>query len=667
MLQSWLGHRAVCVLALFCVLSSCIASAAAIPPAPPPVEAFGHLPDVQFVAISPSGRWLARDVERDGKQAVAVLEVGTGKVNRLVAIDAANKLRDLEWADDEMLLIEASASHSLQCNLGHQNCSYEFSRFFAVRLDGSPPRLLLMQEGSRQYVTGARMLAARTARPGFVTMQTLDYRPTSAAGATESRVAKVYKDTEYFVSAVFDVDTRSGTSKPLAVGRPFTRDWVVDTRGEPIARLDQDEGDDAAVVVARIGKLWKEIYRQPATVHLDLRGVSMDGKSIVAFAIGDDGDREARSIALDGSGAESLYAVAGRDVDISITDPNTNAVVAVATSGANSQERWFDDDLRTLHRTLKSTFPSLYVELVSLSTDRQRAVISLQNASTPTSFRLVDLKGSRADVIGEAYPSLKGKSLGTLRSTSYLSRDGVDIPAFVILPPGREPKNLPLVVLPHGGPESHDTPSFDWLAQFLATRGYVVLQPQFRGSTGYGEAHRLAGYRQWGGRMQDDVSDGVRHLIADGTVDPTRVCIVGASYGGYAALAGAAFTPDLYACAASINGVSDLPLMLDAERRQARAIEYWFDHIGLPSDPNVAAKSPARSAASVRAPVLLLHGVDDSVVSAKQSEVMAKALETAGKPFRFVRLPGEDHYMSRSETRSQVLRELESFLAQNLH
>ena len=153
-------------------------------------------------------------------------------------------------------------------------------------------------------------------------------------------------------------------------------------------------------------------------------------------------------------------------------------------------------------------------------------------------------------------------ALGSIRITSFKARDGTQIPAYLTLPPGSEGKKLPLVVLPHGGPESRDWPQFDWWSQFLATRGYAVLQPQFRGSTGFGEAFRLAGRRQWGGLMQDDVTDGVQALISDGTADPGRVCIVGASYGGYAALAGATFTPQLYHCAASINGVSDLADML---------------------------------------------------------------------------------------------------------
>ena len=232
------------------------------------------------------------------------------------------------------------------------------------------------------------------------------------------------------------------------------------------------------------------------------------------------------------------------------------------------------------------------------------------------------------------------------------------------------PKSLPLVVLPHGGPESRDNYAFDWWAQFLATRGYAVLQPQFRGSIGFGDAFRLAGRRQWGGLMQDDVTDGVRAMIEEQIADARRVCIVGASYGGYAALAGAAFTPELYKCAVSVNGVSDLPEMLEGVRARSGAesdpVAYWRDTVGSAFDKNVIERSPARAADRIQVPILLMHGMDDSVVPIAQSEAMARALGKLNRKFSFIRLSGEDHWLSRGETRLKVLTEIEKFLAENL-
>lgn len=282
------------------------------------------------------------------------------------------------------------------------------------------------------------------------------------------------------------------------------------------------------------------------------------------------------------------------------------------------------------------------------------------------------MKTLRADPIGELYPHVPTRAIAEVRPVSYRAADGLEIRGFLTLPPERPAKALPLIVLPHGGPQSHDTGGFDWWAQALASRGYAVLQPNFRGSSGRGLAFVRAGYGEWGRKMQTDLSDGVRHLAAQGTIDPQRVCIVGGSYGGYAALAGATLNPGVYRCAVSINGVSDLREMLaDVARetgQRSPSIRYWsrFMGVGRRTDKALDEVSPARRAAETRAAVLLIHGRDDTVVPHRQSELMASALRRAGKPARLITLDGEDHWLSRGETRRRMLEEAVAFVeAQN--
>src|SRR5436190_6542198 len=199
----------------------------------------------------------------------------------------------------------------------------------------------------------------------------------------------------------------------------------------------------------------------------------------------------------------------------------------------------------------------------------------------------------------------------------------------------------------------------------MASRGYAVLQVNFRGSEGLGMSLLEAGYGQWGRKMQTDLSDGVRYLTKEGIVDPKRVCIVGASYGGYAALAGAAFDPGVYRCAASVAGPSDLRRMVirsgDAARR------YWTRFMGAEDirDPHLAEVSPAAHVDQIKIPILLVHGRDDTVVPLEQSRFMAEALEHAGKPVEFVVQPGADHWLSRGDTRLQTLEAVVSFLEKN--
>jgi len=232
------------------------------------------------------------------------------------------------------------------------------------------------------------------------------------------------------------------------------------------------------------------------------------------------------------------------------------------------------------------------------------------------------------------------------------------------------PKSLPLVVFPHGGPYARDTDDFDWWAQFLATRGYAVLQPQFRGSWGFRADLYRAGHRQWGRGMQDDITAGVQDLINKGIADPKRVCIVGGSYGGYAALAGVAFTPDLYVCAVSVNGIADIPQMGGFIRERSgddsNAFRSWRDLIGDPSDQDVIAFSPSHAINNIRAPILLIHGTNDTVVPPSQSRNFAQLLRQNGKHVELIELPDEDHWLSTGTSRLTVLKALETFLAANL-
>ena len=349
----------------------------------------------------------------------------------------------------------------------------------------------------------------------------------------------------------------------------------------------------------------------------------------------------------------------------------TRTPLGAYTGGAVPEIRWFDPQAQARQDALQKAFPDRRVIAYSESRDQQRVIACVSDLARPPVYYLVDFRTHQSEVVGEAYPALGAAALGIVKITSFRARDGTQIPAYLTLPPGSDGSRLPLVVLPHGGPESRDWPQFDWWAQFLATRGYAVLQPQFRGSTGFGEAYRLAGRRQWGGLMQDDITDGVRALISDGTADPERVCIVGASYGGYAALAGATFTPQLYHCAASINGVSDLADMLqsvqDRGGSQSDSLAYWHESIGPHLDPKITENSPVHAAERVRGPVLIIYSADDTVVAPSQSENMARALKEAGRNVTLVRLDGDDHWLSHGDTRVRMLQALEKFLGAQLH
>ena len=278
------------------------------------------------------------------------------------------------------------------------------------------------------------------------------------------------------------------------------------------------------------------------------------------------------------------------------------------------------------------------------------------------SYQLMDMNTFKAEPIGDVYENI-GTPLQVKRVT-YEAADGLKIPAYVTFPRGKAPKNLPLIVFPHGGPATRDTAEFDWWAQAMASQGYLVLQPNFRGSP-VTTSHLRAGFGEWGRKMQTDLSDGVRYLVKEGMADPARVCIVGASYGGYAALAGVTLDPGVYRCAVSVAGISNLKHMLqDVNAYNDRDRRYWNRFMGVngPSDPLLQQLSPIKHIATINVPVMLVHGRDDTVVRFDQSSDMFDAMRHAKKAVEMVTLKNEDHWLSRSDTRLQMLQSSMAFL-----
>jgi dipeptidyl aminopeptidase/acylaminoacyl peptidase len=367
---------------------------------------------------------------------------------------------------------------------------------------------------------------------------------------------------------------------------------------------------------------------------------------------------------------EGIQAAQGSDV-LPIFDPWRHRVVGASWTEDLPRQHFFDAGLASLAAAVQPQFADGFVTLQSWSRDRSRVLLFGERASDAGAFYIYEPATQKLRLLGKTYPQLTSpEHLGDRRSIKYRARDGKQIPAYLTLPVGVEPKNLPLVLLVHGGPHARDDFTFNWWSSFLASRGYAVLQANYRGSTGYGYEWFDAGRKGWGdGVMQTDVEDGAKALVKNGFVDPKRICIVGGSYGGYAALAGATLTPDLYACAISVNGVSDPEGMLkDAQRdgNNSPLAEWWASSMGADDMDHLRKISPLRHADAVLVPTLILHGAEDTVVPVEQSRAMNAKLLRAKKNVRYVELKGDDHWLSSASTRTQVLEEIDAFLTQSL-
>jgi dipeptidyl aminopeptidase/acylaminoacyl peptidase len=616
------------------------------------------------VRLSPDGHWLAWVEHKEPKPRVVMFDVLARKPQRILAVPERTKLRELIWSDNETLLIILSETSEAKVAT---EVPREYFRTIAHDVSGGIGRMLPTRYGSAplekqagsnglpppKWAPLANLIAAHTTKPQTVIMSTY--------GWCNAVVA----------NCLLEVDTRTGQGTIIKVGNEYTTMWIVNRDGQPVAREDWNPGKHAYRVFALAGDGIREILRHDDSERPTLTGLLADGSALVLLAANGRSHQAAWALPLDGSPPRLLVEDPDADITSTYTDRNTGAIVGVYVSGAKTSVHWLEPLAQKRYDVLQRSFTDRQVSVYGWTADGTKTLAQVQTASSPPMYYLVDFTTHRADIAGEEYPALAGVPLGEVKEITYKARDGADIPAYLTAPAGKPAANVPLVVLPHGGPNARDYPRFDWLVQFLASRGYAVLQPEFRGSTGFGDAFREAGYRQWGGRMQDDVTDGVHAMIERGVADPHRICIVGASYGGYAALAGAAFTPDLYACAASINGVTDLPaLMLEQvhfyDWTLSTSLSVWKARIGAPNDPNLGAKSPINSVKSVTIPILIVYGTGDSVVPNEQSERMARALRAAGKSVTTTTLKGEDHWLSRTDTRIQVLRELDRFLKDHL-
>ncbi|MCI3952813.1 MAG: acylamino-acid-releasing enzyme [Burkholderiales bacterium] len=653
------AHLAATLLA--CLLST--VSQAALTPA----EAYGNLEAVSDVTINPGGTYLAW-AANDGKETqVVVFEIASRKTLRTFKVETGFKVRDIDWANDNTLLFAISST--LTSTRRRWPGRFEYMQWLAADVATGRSQLL-MTEGNKRVLGGSQLVRRRIAHdPHLLVMASADFEAQSQGTEIGTRLGGKRRDSGYVYSA-FSMDVSTGKSKLLESGTPFTRQWLADSRGQPVVRSEWNPELQRYSVLAKDGAGWRRILEVKGDDDSYLAGLDAGDATVLVFTRNGEPRANLWSFPLDGSAAKKLIDEPDRTAEGLLWDPFDRSIEAVRLGGADRPYHWIDPVAQKRYAALGRSFPGRYVDIESRSADNQRVIVEVGGAAAPTMYYLVDFAAKSADIVGEEYPGLADKPVGTVRRYDYAARDQYALFGYLTLPPGAAEKQLPLVVLPHGGPESHDTTNFDWFSQFFAARGYAVLRPQFRGSTGLGEAHRLAGRGQWGRRMQDDVSDGVKALVAQGIADPKRVCIVGDSYGGYAALAGAALTPDLYACAVSINGISDLPEFLAWREKmtgdESNSFFFWRDSIGDSLDSRIAEVSPASVARNVRAPILLIHGTNDSVVPIAQSELMANALKSAGKTYEFIRLESEDHWLSSSATRVRLLGAIDKFLAPHL-
>ena len=607
-----------------------------------PLEAYGRLPSIEDVTLSPDGLKMAVIWTNGEERRVVIRDLVDGGTG-VISVGPA-KIRALQWAGSDHLLISKSTTASIAFVIAPRQ---EYVLTFDYNLKAGTLRPLMKDvDHSLNVVLGLPIVREVDGKPMVL-------------------LEGVYFPGSRGQHAVFQANLETDKTKLLHEGFPNTSDWLIGPNGEPLAETEFDDLRGRWKLKVRQGAAWREVrvleayYDRPRLV-----GFGRDGKSILLAE--NQGDnlllRE-----IDPANPTWTEPFRSKGESEPIHDRTRHNLIGfVGVRGDEEVYEFLDPADAAAWGKIQRAYKGSRVSLESWSDDRNRAVVKVDSPTAGPSYAFIDFKRRRADPIGALYEKLEPADISPVRPVRFKAGDGLELSGYLTLPRGREAKGLPLVVLAHGGPASRDDPGFDWWAQALASRGYGVLQVNFRGSDGFGAAFLQAGFGQWGRKMQTDLSDGVADLARQGIIDPKRVCIVGASYGGYAALAGAAFDPGVYRCAASVAGPADLRrfVIWSKLNRGASAQRYWNRFMGAedPKDPVLLTISPALNVGKIAVPILLVHGKDDTVVPLEQSQIMAKALQAAGKPVELVVMAGEDHWLSRGATRLQMLTSVVAFL-----
>ncbi len=615
------------------------------------LDAYGRLPAISDVEISSDGATLAYIAHDGGTSRVILQPLNGGQIQ---SVDFGKvKMRGIMWSDPDHVVAEVSRTQAIEY------VTYVGEQFQATSINIKTGASV--QIPKRSYETINNVLSSSPI--GGV----VNGKPTIFTQFYAGEEAKSIQAGRY---DLYRVDPDTGIAAMVQMGDTQTGDYLFKTDGTVIARTVYDRDTSRWSMELRKNGKWVDAY--VVTAPLDgpsMEGLSLDEKSVVMSIKNEKtGGYELANVSIADGKLGDFY---GPDGSFSVIMDDANHVIGTATNEGYRQYHFDEPRLAAAWSMITGVFPGRQLTLSSHTPDYAKIVVYVEGTGEPGGYYLLDLTVKKLSKVGSAYPALAPTDVAEVRAIKYAAADGLEIQGYLTLPPGKTAKNLPLIVLPHGGPEARDEAGFDWWAQALASRGYAVLQPNFRGSTGRGEDFIRAADGEWGGKMQTDLSDGVRFLAKQGIVDPKRVCITGASYGGYAALAGITLDKGVYRCAVSVAGIGDVRQMINFEilryREESRLVRYDKRLFGVTStsDPKLDARSPARHADQADGPVLLIHGKEDTVVQYDQSTDMRRALEKAGKPVEFVTLREEDHWLSREATRQQMLAATVTFLEKN--
>jgi len=654
-------RSAILTALLGCALSAQVAAAPAPVVSPQTEGAAASLqledlttpPDFWGAQLAPDGHYVA-GIRRNGRQHVLVtIDLDSAELDAVPQTIGKYSISWIRWANNDQLIVYLGVA----------------DRIAAVGRDGVSLQWLLdsgSAYGSRKF-HNPRLVSALPGDPEHILM---------SAWHDGGR-------------SLFKVSISTGGEERVAAGNERTKYWFVDRAGNPAFRIDTNSNGSVWYVYARQSKSgngeirWRKTHTLrrdpsiPGRIAFEKFRPLSPGPTVTSYYV-TARPEHANTVGIylydfeAGKYLETIYSNASFDVTRAIFDPDTGEPLGFFYYADKAVFEMRDRTIQACLSVLEERFGSASIYPLQASTDRTRLLLLARGPQDAGSYHVYDATTRASHPIANMHDNIARRALAPAEVVKYEARDGLALTGYLTRPVGAGARDTPpLLVLPHGGPERRDTLTFHPLSQLFAASGYQVFQPNFRGSSGYGRRFVDLGHGQFGRAMQTDIDDGVAHLVNQGLADPDRACIIGTSYGGYAALAAATLTPDMYQCVISQAGISDLVRQLKAVRTSqggdSEAFKYWVEYIGHPKTDRVRleAVSPAYLADRVTAPVLLFHGQYDNIVPIEQSKIMERKLREAGKEVEFIPTP-TGHQVIDHSSQPEVFAKIMVFLQEHL-
>ena len=472
-------------------------------------------------------------------------------------------------------------------------------------------------------------------------------------------------------SFLYDVDAKTGIKKLIADVEARDLDYLLQHDGTPrLAYGGNEKNQRIGFIRDKDKDNWQPIAGEKLGTDFTPLAFTPDDQAFY-FLSSKNGEPKVLMLESIATGERNLVAEGkSANIDLIQYGAGKRQPFAVASRLGVPTVRYIDESApeAQLHKVLSKQFPGQYLHFQSFSADGGKLLFRVSSDREPGEYYLFDRDSKKAEFLIADQPLIDAAKMAARKPIQFQSRDGIELHGYVTLPPNRTEKNLPLILIPHGGPQGvADNWFFDPDAQFLASRGYAVLQVNYRGSGGRGDKFIRSGNLQWSTGMQTDLIDGVRWLISQGTVDRTKVCVYGGSFGAYSAMMTSILEPDMFKCVVGYAGLYDLPMLLTGDRakQNRRAFNFWAEAMGTDLDA-LKRDSPTFLVDKIKVPVLLVHGDQDETTPPAQAEAMRDALTKANKPFEWMMVPKEGHGFYAEKNRLAFYEKLEAFFAKHI-